>query len=41
MQAGEITESDCDQCNRCIAAMDGGGVVCVSATRGLVPRDKW
>jgi 2,4-dienoyl-CoA reductase-like NADH-dependent reductase (Old Yellow Enzyme family) len=28
-------------CNRCFAAMDGGGVVCVSATRGLVPRDAW
>ena len=41
MAAGEITESDCDQCNRCIAAMDGGGVTCVSAVRGLVPRDRW
>jgi 2,4-dienoyl-CoA reductase-like NADH-dependent reductase (Old Yellow Enzyme family) len=41
LQSGEVTESDCDQCNRCIAAMDGGGVVCVSATRGLVPRDRW
>jgi 2,4-dienoyl-CoA reductase-like NADH-dependent reductase (Old Yellow Enzyme family) len=41
MQSGEISSSDCDQCNRCIAAMDGGGVVCVSATRGLVPRDRW
>ena len=41
LRSGEIAESDCDQCNRCIAAMDGGGVVCVSATRGLVPRDRW
>ncbi len=41
LQSGEITESDCDQCNRCIAAMDGGGVTCVSAVRGLLPRDPW
>ena len=27
---GEITESDCDQCNRCIASMDAGGVYCVT-----------
>ena len=41
LRAGEITESDCDQCNRCIAAMDGDGVSCVSAARGLLPRDPW
>lgn len=29
LQSGEITESDCDHCNRCIAAMDAGGVHCV------------
>lgn len=32
---GEITESDCDICNRCIAAMDGGGVYCVSTDEEL------
>lgn len=29
LHSGEITESDCDHCNRCIAAMDAGGVHCV------------
>ena len=41
LRSGEIPESDCEQCNRCIAAMDADGVSCVSATRGLVPRDYW
>jgi 2,4-dienoyl-CoA reductase-like NADH-dependent reductase (Old Yellow Enzyme family) len=41
LQSGEVTESDCDQCNRCIAAMDAEGVECVSARLGLVPRDAW
>ena len=31
LASGEIEESDCDICNRCVAAMDGGGVVCVTA----------
>ena len=31
MEAGDIDESDCDICNRCVAAMDGGGVICVTA----------
>ncbi len=30
LRAGEITESDCDHCNRCVAAMDAGGVYCVT-----------
>jgi len=30
LQAGEIEESDCDQCNRCIAVMEAGGVYCVT-----------
>jgi len=30
LEAGEIQESDCDICNRCVAAMDGGGVICVT-----------
>ncbi len=41
LRSGEISGSDCDQCNRCIAAMDGGGVYCVSAVQGLMPRDRW
>jgi 2,4-dienoyl-CoA reductase-like NADH-dependent reductase (Old Yellow Enzyme family) len=28
-QGGEVTASDCDHCNRCIAEMDRGGVDCV------------
>lgn len=36
LRRGEITESDCDICNRCVAAMDGGGVYCVSAEKGLI-----
>jgi 2,4-dienoyl-CoA reductase-like NADH-dependent reductase (Old Yellow Enzyme family) len=36
LQAGTITGSDCDLCNRCIAAMEGGGVYCVSEEKGLL-----
>ena len=39
LRSGEVCESDCDQCNRCIAAMEAGGVECVSARLGLAPRD--
>ena len=35
MESGGIDGSDCDLCNRCVAAMDGGGVYCVSVERGL------
>jgi 2,4-dienoyl-CoA reductase-like NADH-dependent reductase (Old Yellow Enzyme family) len=38
LAGGDIRESDCDLCNRCIAAMEAGGVRCVSAERGLLPR---
>ena len=41
LRSGEIAESDCDQCNRCIAAMEAGGVRCISAELGLLPRDRW
>jgi 2,4-dienoyl-CoA reductase-like NADH-dependent reductase (Old Yellow Enzyme family) len=41
LRSGEITESDCDQCNRCIAAMEAGGVRCISAELGLMQRDRW
>ena len=34
LQSGEIVRSDCDQCNRCIASMDAGGVYCVTAREG-------
>ena len=30
LKKGEVTESDCDHCNRCVAAMDAGGVYCVT-----------
>lgn len=36
LERGEILESDCDHCNRCIATMDAGGVYCVSAEKGLL-----
>lgn len=35
MQAGEITSSDCDHCNRCVAAMASQCISCVSETKGL------
>jgi 2,4-dienoyl-CoA reductase-like NADH-dependent reductase (Old Yellow Enzyme family) len=41
LESGDASESDCDQCNRCVAAIDGAGVECVSARLGLVPRDPW
>jgi 2,4-dienoyl-CoA reductase-like NADH-dependent reductase (Old Yellow Enzyme family) len=37
LRDGSLTESDCDHCNRCVAAMDGGGVWCVSEKLGLMP----
>jgi 2,4-dienoyl-CoA reductase-like NADH-dependent reductase (Old Yellow Enzyme family) len=36
MQSGEITASDCDHCNRCVAAMAAKGVTCVSETKGFL-----
>jgi len=36
MQSGEITASDCDHCNRCVAAMALNGVSCVSEISGLL-----
>ena len=36
LEQGLIRESDCDHCNRCVAAMDGGGVYCVSKELGLM-----
>lgn len=30
MARGEVDLSDCDHCNRCVAAMDAGGVHCVT-----------
>ncbi|MBN1836040.1 MAG: NADH:flavin oxidoreductase [Spirochaetales bacterium] len=38
LAAGELEKSDCDQCNRCIAAIEGGGVYCVSRELGLLVR---
>jgi 2,4-dienoyl-CoA reductase-like NADH-dependent reductase (Old Yellow Enzyme family) len=36
IESGEILGSDCDHCNRCIAAMYSGGVYCVSEEKGLI-----
>lgn len=33
---GEDPEALCDHCNRCVAAMDGGGVYCVSREKGYM-----
>jgi len=33
---GELDRSPCDHCNRCVAAMDGGGVYCVSNKVGFM-----
>ena len=35
LKTGDKEASDCDICNRCVAAMDGGGVYCVSEEKGL------
>ena len=40
MQSGEITRSDCDHCNRCVAAMAAQGVVCASETKGFNRKSK-
>ncbi len=34
LERGELTASDCDHCNRCVAAMDRGGVRCVCREEG-------
>jgi 2,4-dienoyl-CoA reductase-like NADH-dependent reductase (Old Yellow Enzyme family) len=34
MERGESDGTDCDLCNRCVAAMDAGGVRCVTRTDG-------
>ncbi len=38
LKRGEIRESDCDHCNRCIATMDAGGVYCVADEKGFLYR---
>ena len=35
---GELTQSPCDHCNRCVAAMDAGGVYCVSNEVGFLEK---
>jgi 2,4-dienoyl-CoA reductase-like NADH-dependent reductase (Old Yellow Enzyme family) len=34
IQQNTVTKEQCDICNRCVAAMDGGGVYCVSKEEG-------
>jgi len=36
LESGEITRTECDHCNRCVAAMDAGGVYCVSNEIGFL-----
>jgi 2,4-dienoyl-CoA reductase-like NADH-dependent reductase (Old Yellow Enzyme family) len=35
LESGAIDHSPCDHCNRCVAAMDAGGVYCVSNQTGF------
>ena len=37
LRSGDIDRSPCDHCNRCVAAMDAGGVKCVSNESGFIP----
>ncbi len=39
MQSGEETASDCDHCNRCVAAMAAEGIRCVAEAKGLKRKD--
>jgi len=39
LESGVITRSPCDHCNRCVAAMDAGGVYCVSNELGFRERN--
>lgn len=36
LESREISRSDCDQCNRCIAAMSVDGITCVTADQATV-----
>lgn len=36
IRTGELEQSTCDHCNRCVAAMDAGGVHCVSNETGFI-----
>ena len=36
LESGEIIKTECDHCNRCVAAMDAGGVYCVSNEVGFL-----
>ena len=36
INSGELEHSPCDHCNRCVAAMDAGGVHCVSNEEGFL-----
>jgi 2,4-dienoyl-CoA reductase-like NADH-dependent reductase (Old Yellow Enzyme family) len=36
MASGQLVRSPCDHCNRCVAAMDAGGVYCVSNKLGFL-----
>ena len=38
MQSGEISASDCDHCNRCVAAMTAQGVTCGAESKGLMSK---
>lgn len=39
LESGKLEQSPCDHCNRCVAAMDAGGVYCVSNKAGFMNHD--
>lgn len=40
LEAGLLERSPCDHCNRCVAAMDAGGMHCVSNSEGFLREEK-
>jgi 2,4-dienoyl-CoA reductase-like NADH-dependent reductase (Old Yellow Enzyme family) len=40
LHSGEMQDSDCDSCNRCIATMERGGTYCLAEEKGLLKEKK-
>jgi len=40
LRRGGIEESDCDQCNRCVAAINVGAVTCFRETSNSKPKEE-
>jgi hypothetical protein len=39
LRRGEVEESECDYCNRCVAEMEAGGIHCVTLEERSAKRD--